>query len=650
MIAFSITALRAAAAVLLLGCVKSVRVNPRDESQEAIVRREAGARLDRYLTRAAAFGFSGAVLVADASGIVLYKGYGVADEARSVPIRPDMLFDMGSIVKQFTAAAILLLESEGKLSTSDSLRRFFLNAPSEKASITLHQVLTHTAGITDNRSGDYANVGRDSALNVIWNVPLLSPPGQQFNYSNAGFSLLAAIIEQVSGQSYEPFMRDRIFGPAGMRETGYHLPGLDTSRVAHTFTPPVDHDDPATRLARANGPSWNLMGNGGMLTTVMDLYQYELALRRGRPVSHQIQAKQFAEQFRRSPTLVHGYDWWIEPADDGGVHYNRAGDAPSLGLNAEYRRYPKDSTVFILLANTRHHGASTRRFVMPNLRRVYLGTTQLDLPATQTASPAQLEPVTGVYRLDSSSYFVVRSDRGRLVVSALGQNAVNAIVFYRDTTSIRNRARSNDRMVATIKALATQDSAAALAALGSPGRASRLLGAWRDAEKEYGPFRCVQVLGTDRLDRGVFLTTVRLRFADSVKTVRSTWNQAIPIVNSDDAALVNNFGFAIDSPVDAGAWSPYWWLSGSDSIVTYDLLTNQTLRGWVQGAANGSSRELVLDVPGRPVRAMRINDDAALGVARLPLSCLPARGARPAATAIARAIDSPSRVAIQRDR
>jgi CubicO group peptidase (beta-lactamase class C family) len=586
-------------------CALSACVAPRTASSPAttIVHGEAGARLERYLSRAQAFGLSGAILVADTNGIVLRNGYGEA--APGVQMRPDMIFDMGSMVKQFTAAAILLLESEGKLATTDTLAKFFPQAPLDKAGITLHQLLTHTAGVTDNLSGDYVDVDRDSAVTVVLNTPLRSPPGRTFNYSNAGFSTLAAIIELVSGQPYERFMRERIFGPAGMRETGYHLPGLDTSRVAHTFTPPVDHGDPATRLADApRVPSWNLMGNGGMLSTVDEIYAWERALRRGHPISHDIQRKQFAEQFRRTPTLAHGYDWWIEPAEDGGVQYNRAGDAPPLGLSTEYRRYPKDGSVFVLLANNRHHGASTRRFLMGNMRRLFLGDAPLDPPATRLASALELARVAGTYRVDSGSYFVVRPDAGRLSVSAIGLRAANVMIFNRDTASIRSRALANDRMAATIRALAAQDSAAATASLGSPGRGVRLMAAWRDAEKVYGKFRCAELLGTDHLDRGVLLTTARLTFADSVKIIRSTWNGTVPMVNSDDAWLENNFGFAVDSPVEAGVWSPYWYIDG-DMLFTYDLLTNQALRARVMRAADGTASELLFEAPVQAIRATR---------------------------------------------
>jgi CubicO group peptidase (beta-lactamase class C family) len=152
------------------------------------VRGDAGRRIDRYLSAASAFGFSGAVLVADREGIVLRKGYGLANDSTGQPITASTVFDMGSMVKQFTAAAILLLESEGKLSTNDPLSRFFPGVPDDKRNITLHQLLTHTSGLVSDVAGDYSGVGRDSALGLAFRAPLVSQPGLAFNYSNMGFS------------------------------------------------------------------------------------------------------------------------------------------------------------------------------------------------------------------------------------------------------------------------------------------------------------------------------------------------------------------------------------------------------------------------------------------------------------------------------
>src|SRR5215208_347321 len=228
----------------LLACAHVPAKTPSTDSS-AIVHGAAGARMDRYLEAAQHFGFSGAVLVADREGIVLRKGYGQADANRR--ISPEMLFDMGSMAKQFTAAAVLLLESEGKLSVNDRLSRFFPNVPPDKRDITLHQMLTHTAGLVSDVADDYDQISADSGLRALFAEPLVSLPGQAFNYSNAAYATLATLIERLTGKSYDAFMAERIYGPAGMTHTGYRIPNLDSSLVAHTYTPPVDHGTPAER-------------------------------------------------------------------------------------------------------------------------------------------------------------------------------------------------------------------------------------------------------------------------------------------------------------------------------------------------------------------------------------------------------------------
>jgi CubicO group peptidase (beta-lactamase class C family) len=569
---------------------------------QPVVRGEAADRIHRYLEGIQHFGFSGAVLVANPRGVVLRNGYGPAGAGRRVT--SEMVFDMGSITKQFTAAAILLLEAEGRLSTGDSLARFFPALPSDKRGITLHQLLTHSSGIISDFAGDYDQVSRDSSLRAIFNAPLLAPPGREFNYSNAGFSLLAMIIEQLSGQDYERFMRERIYAPIGMRHTGYVVEGLDSALVANSFTPPVDHGTPAERLARAGGPGWNLKGNGGVLTTVDDLYRYELALAKGRPINYEIQAKQFAEQFRRGPNLAHGYDWWIEPAGEDGVALNRAGDGPATGVSAEYRRYPRDSSVFLLLANNRHHGASTRRYVMPALRRLYRGDS-IALPAVRSGG-AELDAIVGTYAVDSSAYFLVTRVGDHLALSAVGQRAVNVMIFNRDSNSIRSRDRLNGRALTLVRALAADDTAALRSIFGARSDLARHREWWRTMLSRHGAFECVAPLGTDRLDRGVFLSTVRLRFRSGARTVRWAWSGPTPAVSSEDAMLPGVFSFGAESPLEVGAWSPYWWLHGRDSLVTYDMAFAQTLTGSVLRDDGGVPNELVFHVPGAHVRARRV--------------------------------------------
>jgi CubicO group peptidase (beta-lactamase class C family) len=570
---------------------------------DLVVRGPRGARLDGYLTRASAFGFSGTVLVADSSQIVLHKGYGLADPGAGVPNTTRTVYDMGSITKQFTAAAILLLEADGRLATSDTLGRHLPAVPPDKAAITLHQVMTHTAGLVDLTGDDYDVVPRDSAVRDILREPLRARPGERFLYSNAGFTLLAAIVERVSGQPYERFLRERLLAPVGMSQTGYRLPRWDSARVAHTYTPPVDHGTPLQRFLRNDGPHWILLGNGGMLTTTGDLYRWERGLAAGRPLPRAVQGKQFAPQFVRSPTLAQGYDWWIEVLDGERV-LHRGGDGPPTGVNADYRRYP-DGSVIILLANTRHNGGSTRRFVVPRLRRILTGGAAPQLPEIRSTAPPELQRYAGRYVLDSVSRFRVTVDRDRLVFSAEGQRAVNLLNFNRDSTSLANRAAANARASTFIDALARGSLDGLLRYFPDSAAARRMAGYWRDAEARHGAFIRAEVLGTTRLDRGQFLTTVRLSFARDTVPVRFAWAGDRPVVNSEDGYLPRFAGPVRYSPVDAGVWSPYWWRETGDSFVTYDLFFDQPLRAEFRAGPSGMMETLAVQAPSGAVVARR---------------------------------------------
>ena len=149
-----------------------------------VINGDAGSRLDIHMSALEDAGFSGTVLVMKDGEIVLHKGYGMADRRREIPCRPDTIFDIGSITKQFTAAAILKLEMAGKLSTNDTLGQHFPDIPSDKADITLHQLLTHTSGLDHYYGEDTNYAPRDLALEVFFKMPLLSVPGDEYRYSN----------------------------------------------------------------------------------------------------------------------------------------------------------------------------------------------------------------------------------------------------------------------------------------------------------------------------------------------------------------------------------------------------------------------------------------------------------------------------------
>jgi len=196
-----------AAFTIIVLCLNSAialgQRNPTTAFDSAIIRGSLGTALDQYLSRLEGYGFSGAVLVAKNDEIYLSKGYGLADRAISIPVTPDTLFEGASLTKQFTAAAVMKLEQQGKLRVEDPITKYFDNVPDDKKSITLHHLMTHSAGFPNEFSkpgGGYYQ-DRDEFVRAILATPLEYPPGTESVYSNPSYSLVAAVIEKGSGKS-----------------------------------------------------------------------------------------------------------------------------------------------------------------------------------------------------------------------------------------------------------------------------------------------------------------------------------------------------------------------------------------------------------------------------------------------------------------
>jgi CubicO group peptidase (beta-lactamase class C family) len=234
---------------------------------------EVEARFDQ----AAADGFSGAALVTLDGERILAKGYGFLDRGQNVPNRETTAFDVGSILKSFTAAAIFVLDEEGVLDVSSALGDVIPEAPADKAAITLLQIVQHSAGFHEyhDTTGDFEPMTRLEARQRILEQPLLFPPGSDSAYSNSGYTLLADVVETVSGQTYVDFVRDRLFQPAGLDHTGFYSDELwQTVDTAIGYDADVfESNDPATWPY-----TWALVGNGGLVTTVVDLERWAKAL------------------------------------------------------------------------------------------------------------------------------------------------------------------------------------------------------------------------------------------------------------------------------------------------------------------------------------------------------------------------------------
>ncbi|NDJ36215.1 MAG: beta-lactamase family protein [Chloroflexi bacterium] len=236
----------------------------------------APTQLQDYMDRAVE-DFTGAVLVMQGGDVLLDEAYG--QDAAGIPITTATVFDVGSISKQFTAAAVLHLQQRGLLSVDDSIAAHLPDVPAEKSDITIHHLLTHTAGFRASHfDDDLTPLSAEEALAAIYALPLRWEPGTHYHYSNTGYTLLALIVQTVSGEPFTQYMHTHLFEPAGMTHSGFYgEPQWAGQHVAHTMLNGRTQGSPADWP----GPYWGVLGNGGVLSTTSDLLRWVQALDAG---------------------------------------------------------------------------------------------------------------------------------------------------------------------------------------------------------------------------------------------------------------------------------------------------------------------------------------------------------------------------------
>ncbi len=261
----------------------SITVNAQLNLEEEVLIK----KIDSYLTEGIENGFSGAILVARGEDIILSKGYGMANKEKGIPNGENIIYDVGSVTKQFTAAAILKLTEMDKLKVSDPLSTYFIDLPTDKKNISIHQLLTHSSGLVDNiGDGDFDHIPTEDYFKELFASKLINTPGTKHAYSNSGYSVLARIIELVSGEDYETFLDAYLFNPSGMHQTGYLKPEWDSNLYAMGYKENVINiGSMAARYCEDGKVSWALKGNGGINSTLEDMYIWYIALKTNKVLS-----------------------------------------------------------------------------------------------------------------------------------------------------------------------------------------------------------------------------------------------------------------------------------------------------------------------------------------------------------------------------
>jgi CubicO group peptidase (beta-lactamase class C family) len=334
----------------------ALEVSPRTPATPKIRSdQEIASELSSLLSQlTAADTFSGAVLVAKDNRPIFREAYGLADKAHNLPNTVETKFNLGSMNKMFTGVAIAQLAERGKLSFTDTIDKYLPDYPDKTVAskVTIRQLLTHTSGMGDYlnqefsvRQGSFKTA--TDYLPFIANSPLAFEPGQRFQYSNAGFVVLGAIVERVSGQNYYDYVREHIFRPAGMKDTGFYpvSGNLENSAIAYTSLGPKGPQPGPRQVAEREelkgGPA------GGGYSTIDDMLKFSISLG-----AHKLLSARYTELVTTgkvdAPFGKYGYGF-------GDVNFNSVrsighnGGAP--GIAAQFDIYPDLGYTVIVLSN-----------------------------------------------------------------------------------------------------------------------------------------------------------------------------------------------------------------------------------------------------------------------------------------------------------
>ncbi len=217
------------------------------------------------------------VLIIKDGKIVKSEGYGLANVELNVPARPDTVYKIGSVSKQFIASGIMLLVQDGKISLDDNISKFLDGTPETWKPITIRHLLTHTSGIVREAPGfDPLKIQNDAdVIKTAYSLPLRFTPGEKYEYCNVGYFTLAEIINKVSGKPWPDFLRERVFAPLGMNAT--RTTNM-TDLVANRANGYVWRND---KLQNAS-IYFALRPSGALLSTVLDLAKWQAALESGK--------------------------------------------------------------------------------------------------------------------------------------------------------------------------------------------------------------------------------------------------------------------------------------------------------------------------------------------------------------------------------
>lgn len=373
-----------------------------------------------------------AVLVAKKDKVIYEKAFGMANLELNVPLKPDMVFRIGSITKQYTAIAILKLIEEGKLSLKDSLRRFFPEFAYKGHIITIENLLTHTSGIIDYEVFDIhiknairLDLPSTLLLDSLAPQPLLFRPGSKFAYSNSNYFLLGMLIEKITGKKYDTYLQDSILKPAGLLNTWYDSPvRIIPGRVNGYNKSDGDYNN--TGYISMS----QVFSAGALLSNVKDLFKWNKALRSFSIVTKETLDKAW-ENFRLSDSTLSGYGYGWFNSDFQGLKTIWHGGAID-GFRSMECYFPDQEIFLTVLINSENSEGFFK--IIDNITKVIAEASgvnkEIIVPDTV------LESYAGTYRWteDTTQTISIYKKGNRLYADLSNKTGMNMVLVPQSST------------------------------------------------------------------------------------------------------------------------------------------------------------------------------------------------------------------------
>jgi len=369
-------------------------------------------------------------LVAINGKVVYHKAFGMANMELDVRMEPDMVFNIASITKQFTAVSILMLLEQGKLSLDDDITKFIEDYPTHGHHICIHHLLTHTSGIKSFTSEgifspdlwrkDFEPI---ELIELFKNEPMDFAPSEEYRYSNSGYYILGYIIEKASGRSYEDFVESNIFEPLGMNSSSFGRRAEIIKKRAYGYQ---EKDG----FVNAEYVSWTTgYAVGALMSTVEDLYIWNRAIRSNKLVKKESIDLAFTNyELNNGKKINYGYGWGINEIN-GTTSIEHSGGIFGYVSNSIY--LPTEDVFVAIFSNNSGNGP---RIISTKMAAIAIGKPYPDEEDIISVESKQLNKLVGVYDFSDNSTRIITLENNQLYSQRTGENTKYKLLPRKNNT------------------------------------------------------------------------------------------------------------------------------------------------------------------------------------------------------------------------